>query len=69
MVVSSSSWSPSLSQDQEGLCLEWAESYDREEGEGGLQRPKLEMNIKYNKDEEKARLKELLREGPARLCE
>ena len=27
------------------------------------------MNIKYDKDEEKARLKKLLREGPARLCE
>ena len=37
--------------------------------EGGLQRPKLELNIKYDKDEEKARLKKLLREGPARLCE
>ena len=37
-------------------------SYDREEGEGGMQRPKLEMNIKYDKDEEEARLKELLRD-------
>ena len=27
-----------------------------------MQRPKLEMNIKYDKDEEEARLKELLRD-------
>jgi len=36
--------------------------YDREDGEGGMQRPKLEMNIKYDKEEEEARLKELLRD-------
>ena len=37
-------------------------SYDREEGEGGMQKPKLDMNIKYDKEEEEARLKELLRD-------
>jgi len=37
-------------------------SSEKGESEGGMQKPKLEMNIKYDKEAEEARLKELLRD-------
>merc|ERR1711915_95475 len=48
-----------------GIRRRWGGSGNSERddsGSGAIQKPKLEMNIKYDKEEEEARLKELLRD-------